>query len=306
MKKILIALVLLIVFSVAAVYLFIPGKIPLKATISLNAAFPAVSRTLIDKNSWKKWWPGESLFNYDNQTFSIREQALSICVINIHSGKDTINSLLELVPVKNDSMTITWHAEQETSGNPFVRLSRYRQATATEKNMNEILQNMKAFFDKTINIYGFEIKRTLVADSVLISMRRSFEHSPTVQEIDAMLGDLRKYIAQNSAIEKNSPMLNVVKSDRTHYEAMTAIPVDRALPPTNVFAPKFLLKGGNILEAQIQGGPTTIENSLKELENYRSDYLLTSPAIPYQLLVTDRLKEADTTKWITKLYYPVF
>jgi hypothetical protein len=121
-----------------------------------------------------------------------------------------------------------------------------------------------------------------------------------------MIRDLRKYIAQNNAIEKNSPMLNVLKFDSSHYEAMTAIPVDRALTPTNEFAPKFLLKGGNILEVQVQGGPTTIENGLKELENYRSDYRFTSPAIPYQLLVTDRMKEADTTKWITRLYYPVF
>ena len=76
-------------------------------------------------------------FNYDNQTFSIRDQALGICVINIHSGNDTINSMLELVPVRNDSMTITWHGEQETSSNPFLRLSRYRQAATSEKNMNK-------------------------------------------------------------------------------------------------------------------------------------------------------------------------
>ena len=101
-------------------------------------------------------------------------------------------------------------------------------------------------------------------------------------------------------------MLNVLKFDNSHFEVMTAIPVDKALPETSEFAPKFLLKGGHILEAQIQGGPYTIENSLKEFENYRADYKFTSPAIPYQLLVTDRVKETDTTKWITRLYYPVF
>jgi hypothetical protein len=127
-----------------------------------------------------------------------------------------------------------------------------------------------------------------------------------VQEIDAMIQDLKKYIVQNNAIEKNSPMLNVLKLDSSHYEAMSAIPVDKALPRTNEFAPKFLLKGGNVLEAQVQGGPTTIENGLQEIEKFRSDYKYTSPAIPYQLLVTDRLKETDTTKWTTKLCYPVF
>ena len=107
-------------------------------------------------------------------------------------------------------------------------------------------------------------------------------------------------------MEKNLPMLNVVKLDNLRYEAMAAIPVDKTLPKTNEFAPKFLLKGGNILEAQIEGGSYTIETSLKELENYRLDYKLNSPAIPYQLLVTDRTKEPDTTKWITKIYSPIY
>ena len=100
-------------------------------------------------------------------------------------------------------------------------------------------------------------------------------------------------------------MLNVMKTDNS-YVAMTAIPVDRELPATNEFASKFMLKGGNILEAEIKGGPFTIERSFNELENYRADHKYTSPAIPFQSLVTDRAREKDTAKWITKLYYPVF
>ena len=306
MKKILITLVLLLVLVLAAVYLFIPGKIKIETSISLNAALPGVSRSLMDENNWKKWWPGESVFNYNKQTYSIRSKISSVLNIDIYSGKDTVTSRLVLVPIENDTMTIGWHAELMTSSNPFTRFSQYRHAKATKKNMNKILQSMKAFLEKTKNIYGFEIKETLVTDSVLISVRRSFEHYPNVQEIDAMIQDLKKYIVLNNAIEKNSPMLNVLKLDSSHYEAMSAIPVDKALPRTNEFAPKFLLKGGNVLEAQVQGGPTTIENGLQEIEKFRSDYKYTSPAIPYQLLVTDRLKETDTTKWTTKLYYPVF
>jgi len=306
MKKILIVLLVLVVFTLAAVYLFIPGKLKIEATISLKAAFPGVSRTLTDENTWKKLWPGETPFNYNKQTYSIGVKISSVFDIDIYSGKDTVKSRLELVSIENDMMMIGWHAEQMTSSNPFTRFSQYRHLKETEKNMHEILQIMKAFLEKTKNIYGFEIKETLVTDSVLISMRRSFRHYPTVQEIDSMIQRLKKYIVQNNAIEKNSPMLNVMKLDSTHYEAMSAIPVDKALPRTNEFAPKFLLKGGNILEAEVQGGLFTIENCLQEIENYRLDYKYNSPAIPYQLLVTDRLKEPDTTKWITKLYYPVF
>jgi hypothetical protein len=306
MKKILIGLVLLLAAALISVYLLIPGRLKIEATISLPVALPGVTRTLIDENNWKKWWPDETPFNYDNQTYSIKPKISSVFDIDIYSGKDTVNSRLELVPIENDMMKIGWHAEKMTSNNPFIRFSQYRHARATEKNMNEILQSMKIFLEKTKNIYGVEIKKTLVTDSVLISIRRSFEHYPNVREIDAMIQDLRKYIIQNNGIEKNLPMLNVQKLDSSRYEAMSAIPVDKALPRTNEFAPKFLLKGGYVLEAQVQGGPHTIEKSLQEVENYRSEYGYMSPAIPYQLLVTDRLKETDTTKWITKLYYPVF
>jgi hypothetical protein len=80
---------------------------------------------------------------------------------------------------------------------------------------------------------------------------------------------------------------------------MTAIPVDKALPKTNEFAPKFLLKGGNILEAEIQGGPYTIEKGLKELENYRADYKYQFSRYSLSTVCYRQAKETDTTKWIT-------
>jgi len=293
-------------FLLAAVYLFIPAKIKIEAIVSLNAAVPGVLRTLENDSTWKRWWPGETPFAYNNQSYFIRGNVFNVFDLTIHTDKDTINSRIELVFIKADAMTIWWNAEQVSSNNPFKRFAQYRHAKQTEENMKAILQSMKTFHQKTENIYGFDVKEILVKDSVLISTRRSFDHYPDAQEVGDMIQSLKKYIALNDAIEKNLPMLNVVKFGSAHYEAMTAIPVDRALPITKEFAPKFLLKGGNILEAQIQGGPYTIENCLKELENYRADYKFTSPALPYQLLVTDRAKEADTTKWITRLYYPVF
>jgi len=35
------------------------------------------------------------------------------------------------------------------------------------------------------------------------------------------------------------------------------------------------------------------------------DYQRAIIAIPFQMLITDRTKETDSTKWITRLYYPV-
>ena len=37
-----------------------------------------------------------------------------------------------------------------------------------------------------------------------------------------------------------------------------------------------------------------------------TDNALSSPAIPFESLVTNRMQEPDTSKWVTKIYYPGF
>jgi len=305
MKKILIGLVLSASFLLLAVYVLIPGKMKMEKTITVNAALPGVSRILTNESSWGKWWPNKTPFNYNGEQYKLGGNAFNVINVNIYAGIDTIKSRMELVLLNGDSIMIMWDAEKQTSNNPFKRFSIYRDAKRTQENMSTLLGHIRSFLDKPENIYGFPIHKVSVVDSVLISTRRSFDHKPGEKDIDAMIQSLKKYIADNKATEKNLPMLNVMKIDSTNYEVMTAIPVNRTLPDTKEFASKFMLKGGNILEVQIQGGPRTIESAFIELEHYREDHQYTSPAIPYQLLITDRMKEPDTTKWITKLYYPV-
>ncbi len=306
MKKILLALVLLVVIMLAAVYLLIPRKLKIEATITVNAALPAVSRLLSDNDVWKNFWPDAAAFKLDNQAYSIKGKFFNVFNIDIGSEKDSISSTLNLLLLNSDPLAINWSGELISSSNPFTRIAQYRKARSIEKNMNSILKGMKNFMEQTKNIYSFDIKQTKVKDSVLISTRRLFDHHPTVKDVDDMIQSLKVYIAINEAKEEGSPMLNIFRTDSLHYEVMTAIPVDRKLPLTNNFAPKLLLKGGNILEVEVRGGFYKIETALKELENYKNDYRFNSPAIPYQLLITDRSKEPDTTKWITRLHYPVY
>jgi acetolactate synthase small subunit len=306
MKKILIGLLLIIAFLLTSVYLFIPGRSQIEATTTINAASPGVFRALSDNASWKTFWPGNTPFKLDDKTYAIKERSYNVLSIDVSSADNTLTSTINLLPIRSDLLTIEWAAVQLNSSNPFKRLSQYRQASALEKELNMILGRIKEFMEQTKNVYGIDIKQTKVADSVLITTRRSFDHQPSSKDVDDMIQNLRRYITENNAVEKNFPMLNIFSSDSSHYQGMTAIAVDRELPLTKEFVPKFLLKGGNILEVEIRGGPYTIENAFKELENYRSDYKYASPAIPYQLLVTDRLKEVDTAKWITKLYYPIY
>ncbi|HET9747461.1 MAG TPA: GyrI-like domain-containing protein [Chitinophagaceae bacterium] len=306
MKKIFIGLVLSIAILVVALYLFIPGKIKIEEAIPAKAAQPGVARILSNYNNWDGWWPQKTVFTFNGDQYKPHEYAFDVFNIDIYSGSDTIKSTMELLSIEVDSMAIIWRAEKSSGSNPFERISAYRNARRIGKNISTLLMHMKSFIEKPENIYGIPIIKTKVKDSVLISTRRTFLHRPGVEEINEMIQRLKKYIIANNAVETNHSMLNVRKIDSIRYEAMTAIPVDRDLPNTKEFVTKLMLKGGNILEAEVRGGPYTIETSFSELEHYRSDYKYGSPAIPYQLLVTDRVNEPDTSKWITKLYFPVY
>jgi len=100
-------------------------------------------------------------------------------------------------------------------------------------------------------------------------------------------------------------MLNVYADNPGRYQVMVAIPTKSDLPSESGFQLKKMVLG-NILVAEVKGGPATVRLGEENLQNYVDDYHKISPAIPYQSLITNRMAESDTTKWITKLYYPVF
>jgi hypothetical protein len=58
------------------------------------------------------------------------------------------------------------------------------------------------------------------------------------------------------------------------------------------------------LTTDVTGGPGSIEKAKKSIEKYMADHTLPSPARPFEILVTDRSKVADTAAWKTKIFYP--
>jgi len=58
------------------------------------------------------------------------------------------------------------------------------------------------------------------------------------------------------------------------------------------------------LTTEVTGGPASIEKARRAIEKYMVDHTLPAPARPFEILVTDRSKVADTAAWKTKIFYP--
>jgi hypothetical protein len=191
--------------------------------------------------------------------------------------------------------------------NFFNRIPQYFNTKHIAKATNKLLRSLQSFVSNSESIYGVVMKEAKVKDTTLIAIKGTSVLYPTVAVIYNNVSILQTFANKNNVEQANPPMLNILKNGQNGYSFMVALPVNKFIEGNGTIVGKRMLPGGNMLESgEVKGGFFTVDNYLKELENFRADISAISPAIPFQSLITDRSKEADTSKWITKLYYPVF
>jgi ribosome-binding factor A len=315
MRKFLIVLLALIIIALFCVYIFIPGKIYFSEVVLIKVNRTNAGRFLMDETNWRKWWPGENTENgqvdstqkpvyfYKDHSYSVEMRMLKGDSILIKNKYQQINSLLTILPVTQDTIAVQWAGESAATSDPLTRVKDYFQTKEIKNNINELLQNMKAFLGKEENLYGMVIDQVKVTDTLLVATQYYSHTYPTTKEIYKLVDELKNYILSQGAIETNNPMLNVTQ-DSGHFKTMVAIPVNKVMPEKNGFLFKRMVPG-KILITEVKGGMHTADKATKQIEMYMNDYHLVSPAIPFQSLVTNRSKEPDTAKWITKIFYPV-
>ena len=196
-----------------------------------------------------------------------------------------------------------WNAVVQSGTLPSQRWASWEERRRIEKTGMAYLQHLNDLKNSQI-LYGFPVKRELVKDSVMVSIRFTSPTYPTTREIYRHIDILLQHIAAQGDRATNHPMLHVQPAENG-YLAQVAVPTSRLLPDSGSILRKRMVLG-NILMAEIKGGQARVEAALQQLDNYAKDHELRSPAIPYASLVTDRTKVPDSTQWITRIYYPVY
>ncbi len=86
---------------------------------------------------------------------------------------------------------------------------------------------------------------------------------------------------------------------------MLAISIDTIIPvKAKYFITRMVPMKDRFLITEVAGGPSGIAKAKDAVEKYMRDHSLSSPASPFEVLVTDRSKEMDSAKWVTKIIYP--
>jgi hypothetical protein len=308
MKKIFIWIIVGLAISFCIVQLLPTTKI-VSETVDVDCPIDALNRNISNPSNWTKWWPGNKL---TDSKYSFLEKEILINKILLNGFEGQTQSRGKQIKINLQALTINSYTSQINvttqyafSSNVVTKLMQYVSLLKDKSDFTKFLQQMQAVFSSTEKTYGFNIERQRVPNSSYISVKQSFTHNPTTEEIYSMIEELEKYIALQNSKVLNAPIVNLFTDNNKEYEAMVAIATDRDLPSNN----KYFLKNmmlGNIMVAEVKGDRKRIDECIQAMKYYISDYKKSSPAIYFERLITDRLAEKDSTQWVTTINYPIF
>jgi hypothetical protein len=309
MKKWLILISVFVIACLTTLYFFFSATQTETYETIVRCPPKAVARYIINKDKWQQWWPGkkidDSIYSYQNCNYKIGEILLNGFKTVVYHDNDSLNGFLQFIYFGTDSTQLKWTSDYTFSKNPLKRLEQSKEVNAMNNTTVTLLNEMKNFFSIPSNVYGMKIEAGKVKDSTMLALKQTFDHYPSTEEVYSMIRSVQNYVKENGGEESNSPMLNVHKEGPARYETMIAVPTNKDLPAIGKFELKKMVLG-NILKAEVIGGINRVKEGEIEMENYVDDYHKLSPAIPFQSLITDRISQPDSTKWITRLYYPIF
>lgn len=308
MKRLLLFIALIVVIAVTVFYF----RIPQKETYSYKAVFHctnnAAIRLLHDSAQWKNWWAGKqeqaAAYSFNNRSYYFQQMILPGIETKTTAGTDSVTAFFQVFPYNVDSAYFEWSYVFAYSSNPVTKVKQYLQLRSLKKDFKQFLAAVKPFFENEKNTYGMKVETQRVKDSTLISLKKTFDHYPTTEDVYSLVTAVKNYIQEKGGEETNAPMLNILPSINNQYEVMIGIPTKTDVEEQEPFKRKKMILG-YILVGDVTGGMATVAAAEKRMADYAFDHQKTAPAIPFQSLITDRMQEKDTGKWITRIYYPV-
>ncbi|MBS1915066.1 MAG: hypothetical protein JST87_02250 [Bacteroidetes bacterium] len=316
MKKWLLAFLLIIGLLLAFLYIFIPTDLKISKISVVRCSINGAYRTTSDQRQWNKWWP-ESVQNntqkkaldsneyvFNSIIYQLTQKSPYTCEIKMISKDMNLTSNVSFISLGIDSVIATWSLTYSVNTlNPLKKIQQYQKAKAIKKDISFLSEKLSSFLSNPANIYGITIAKTSTTDTSLIATRNISDNYPSTPDVYTSVNLLKKYIKENHARETGYPMINITKNNDGKYQTMVAIPTNIELRGNDVIFYRHMVPG-NFFATEVKGGEYTVNKGLDELYFFMQDYQKTIMAIPFQVMITDRSVEQDTSKWITKIYMP--
>jgi len=318
MKKIFLFLGLLLLVFVAGIYIFIPSTINITSAAVVQTTDDGAERFIMDETKWPLWWnyndPNNAadtkqlavVFSAGHDVYKMTDKFYKSVAIHIkHNNLVQLESKMSLIPMALDSTGIEWKCSIETGSSLYKKIDGYFNARRIKENMDTVLANLKSFLSKNENVYGIPIEKNHLKDTLYVTAKTIVPSYPSTIVIYELIKKIQAYASQNGTNQTGNPIFNVTDMGNNHLQLMAGVPVDKNIVEKNGFSLKHMVRG-NFMITEVVGGNNAVNKASENLHQYFSDYHKTSMAMSFTMLVTDRMYQPDSSKWITKIYLPVY
>ena len=299
MRKIIGSVLVILVLSLAAVYLFIPSQISIKGSQMVYQPTSSVNRAMTQTSKWDEWMPKEIVLKPTSSLVATVEAELNQdgiqvpVVFSIENGEGN-NSFIRYETSMNN---IGW--------SPIERIQYYLFAKKIQDQLNLVLSAATAHYNYNKGVYGFDIVETKVKDSSYVAIDQTLTDTPSIVQIYQMVDQLAAFINTQKGKTIGDPMVNITRADANEIYIQVAIPIERDIPVNGSFSIKKMVLG-NLLAVKVQGDQAKVNEAFEATKQYITDKQKYSPAIPFVIYNTNRLLEKDSSKWISTISYPIY
>ncbi|NDA61558.1 MAG: AraC family transcriptional regulator [Chitinophagia bacterium] len=313
MKRFILIFTSIIIISLGAIYIFIPSRITITSAAIAAAPDVAIERVLMEEAHWPAWWKYCELSKFGSPnlsqppfTLTLKEKFYKSLQFDINApNQPTVSSRLTLVPLRKDSTGFEWSCQLEAGNNPIQRLLNYGKAREIKSLLDSCLQPCVRFFSNTENVYGIQIERTKLPDTLFVTAKKQFGTKPSQQDIYNLIKQIEGYIKTQGSKPSGSSIYNISQLTENQFQLMAGVPISLRIKENKPFEIKYMVPG-SFLVTEVVGGEYSVQHSARQLKQYFQDYKKTSMAMSFTMLVTDRSLQPDSSRWITRLYEPVY
>lgn len=327
-KRILFFLIAIIAIALIVAF-FLPSSYKIERSILVKADASRIMSQVIDLKKWDFWSPWKpqdtaAIYTY-NDTVGINAfmewkgeivGSGKLRITGVDTGKNVMYNLSFIEPFESvstggfifetvpEGTKVTWK-DEGTLAWPIMRWVGVFMNFDSQMgpDFEKGLSLLKDRVEK-MHVYSYNVLEKNVEPLTIATIHEKVKMSDIEKTIGADYGAIMEYIAKNDAKCSGSPMAITIAYDSLFWEFEAALPIDKEIPSNDKIKIKKSHKGKTAYVVY-HGSYDKTYGAYTDIEAYIKENNLTVAGGAWETYITDPSTEADTSKWITEIYYPI-
>lgn len=322
--------VLALIIILGIIAYFLPSKVTIQKSITIKASKEVVFEQINNPQNWEKWSPwfkidtamevkyignkigensgivwksensrigcGRLTLLYSNPFDSIYAE-----VEALYKGKGTVNYIFKRV---KGGINVLLMFEMNLGTNPIARFMGLVIDKKMSKNYINELDSLKKFTETLPLPYKYKIEEIQSKGFNYIGIRKKVRPLEIGVKMGTIINDLMGIMNKNKLKTSNNPFSIYFSVTKDSIDFETGFPIEE-----NNIVSKSLhvgqMKESKAVVLDFYGPYNEIEKGYSEINNWISDNNKKITGVPYEIYYTNPAIEKDSSKWLTRIIYPI-